>query len=90
MMNPNCLYSKVLLYRAVLHCASFRATCLAILLRCKLHDKLHDVTYLAIIKSLNIFVAASFARSKIQVLFFTAITATPKQIFEVLHSVTPF
>ena len=36
--------------RRVLHCAIFRATCLAILLRHKLHEKLHGVTYPAIIK----------------------------------------
>ena len=55
--------------KAVLHCATFRATCLAILLRHKLHEKLHCVTYLAIIKSRNIFVAASVARSRIKFCF---------------------
>ena len=53
----------------VIHYAIFCATCLAILLRHKLHEKLHSVTYPTIIKSRNIFVAASVARSRIKFYF---------------------
>ena len=33
--------------KALLHCATFRATCLAMALRDNLHESLPDVTYLA-------------------------------------------
>ena len=74
--------------KAVLHCTIFRATCLAILLRHKLHEKLHGVTYPAIIKSRNIFVAASFARSIIK-FYFSQRLRQRCNGFEALHSVTP-
>ena len=59
------LMSSVSGVKAVLHYAIFCATCLAILL----WYKLHGVTYPAIIKSQNIFVAASVGRSRIKFYF---------------------
>ena len=69
----------------MLHYAIYRATCLAILLRHKLHEKLHGVTYHAIIKSRNILVAAIVARSRIKFYFSQRLR---QQIFEALHSNT--
>ena len=68
--------------------AIFRATCLAILLRHKLHEKLHGVTYT------NDQVSQHFCCSKRctkqnQDLLFATITATLQRIFEAWHSVTP-
>ena len=61
-LEPTTFWSSL---RRLLHCA----TCRAILLRHKLHEKLHCVTYPEIIKSRNIFVAASVARSRIKFYF---------------------
>ena len=55
--------------KALLHYATCFATCLTILLRHKLQAKLQGVTCLAIIKSRNIFVARSIARSRIRFYF---------------------
>ena len=55
--------------KALLHYATCVATCLAILLRHKLQVKLQGVTCLAIIKSRNIFVVRSIARSGIRFYF---------------------
>ena len=55
--------------RALLHHATCVATCFAILLRHKLQAHLQGVTCLAIIKSRNIFVARSIARSRIRFYF---------------------
>ena len=55
--------------KALLHYATCLATCLAILLRHKLQAKLQGVTCLAILKSRNIFVATSIARSRIRFYF---------------------
>jgi hypothetical protein len=65
--------------------ATCLATYLAILLWPKLHANLQSVTYLAIIKSRNIFVATSIAQSRIRFYF----SQRPRQrIFRALHRVT--
>ena len=77
-----------MLLKAVLHYAIFRATCLTILLRCKLHEKLHGVTYPAMIKPSNIFVAASVARSRIKFYFSPRLRQRRNRVLENRHSGT--
>ena len=64
--------------KALLHYATCLATCLAILLRHKLQPKLQGVTCFAILKSRNIFVATSIARSRIRFYFSQRL---PQRIF---------
>ena len=72
----------------MLHYAIFRATCPAILLRHKLHEKLHGVTYPQS-SSLATFLLQQALHEVESSSTFATSAATLQRIFEALHSVTP-
>ena len=72
--------------KALLHGASFHATCLGTALRDKLHGPLHRVACCAMVKIVARQVAPIVAQSRIGFYFLQRL----QQFFSALHRVTPF